>query len=354
MGDEQENGKGFTIEDFIARSGASVASLETYARQMRQLETWGGKPLARMSKRDLTDLKAKLRKMPSGPQYARLLRMFYKASGQRELFELCSLKQRLKKISPDDILTLPEIQRMIDADASLRDKAMLATLWETGVRIHELMAVPLSDVKMLDGPENGGHKVYRIWFGKVKVSGEEHSGFVIEAAPVLAAWLKAHPNRIPQAPLFPAWDGGFLSRHGGNRVVKEAARKAGVAKRVYPHLFRHSRATHLLRLGMPEAQVKKLLGWKPGSQMLARYAHLVDTDAYRELLKSQGYDVPKAMDLGKLTFEDDALKAVVPMNAPPPTGIPASLEDELRRLATLPEVRRFMDLLKTMPGPRKS
>lgn len=331
----------FTVDDFILRSAASPASLETYARQMKQLEGWMGKALGKASKRDLTELKAKLRKMDSGPQYARLLRMFYKKSGQRELFDLCALKQRLKKISPDDILTLPEIQRMIDADASLRDKAMLATLWETGVRIHELMAVRLSDVRVLDGPENGGHKVFRIWFGKVKVSGEEHSGFVIESAPVMAAWLKAHPSKRPDAPLFPSWNGGPLSRHGGNRIVKEAARKASVTKRVYPHLFRHSRATHLLRLGVREGQVKKLMGWKPGSLMLSRYSHLVDTDAYRELLERQGYEVPRSLDLGKLTFEEDALKAVVPMNAPPAAP---TIRDEIDKLPPT-QLRQLVQIL---------
>jgi integrase len=211
------------------------------------------------------------------------------------------------------------------------------------------MAVRLSDVRVLDGPENGGRKVYRIWFGKVKVSGEEHSGFVIEGAPVLSAWIKAHPSRRPDAPLFPAWNGNFLTRNGASRVVKEAAQRAGVTKRVYPHLFRHSRATHLLRLGMREGQVKKLLGWKPGSMMLARYSHLVDTDAYRDLLERQGYEVPKALDLGKLTFEEDALKAVVPMNAPPAAP---TIQDEIDKLspAQIRQLAQILDHLAAAKG----
>jgi hypothetical protein len=100
---------------------------------------------------------------------------------------------------------------------------------------------------------------------------------------------------------------------------------------------------------MREGQVKKLLGWKPGSMMLARYSHLVDTDAYRDLLERQGYEVPKALDLGKLTFEEDALKAVVPMNAPPAAP---TIQDEIDKLspAQIRQLAQILDHLAAAKG----
>jgi hypothetical protein len=231
-----------------------------------------------------------------------------------------------------------EVQQLIDAAHSARDKALIALLWETGVRIHELLAVDLQHVQVRDSPENGGRKIYVVWFGKAKVRGEEHQGFVIETAPVLTAWLKSHPSPHGDSPLFVRWDGGRLADDGARAVLEKAVHRAGLTKRIHPHLFRHSRATHLLRLGVPQLQVQRLLGWK-GPQMLQRYAHLADSDSYLAVLKAEGLAAPAEMDLGKLAFADQDLQPIVPLNAPP--GVRPSPQ-----LAFTPaDVERFSDLV---------
>ncbi len=340
---------GFSIEDFAARSGASTSSIERYAYQLHQMEKWVEMPLADASQRDLIELKKKLRAMASGKQYAALLRMFYKVAANaapdrdtkerfRDLRDLLVLKQRVKRLSPQDILTVSEVQQLIDAAHSARDKALIALLWETGVRIHELLAVDLQHVQVRDSPENGGRKIYVVWFGKAKVRGEEHQGFVIETAPVLTAWLKSHPSPHGDSPLFVRWDGGRLADDGARAVLEKAVHRAGLTKRIHPHLFRHSRATHLLRLGVPQLQVQRLLGWK-GPQMLQRYAHLADSDSYLAVLKAEGLAAPAEMDLGKLAFADQDLQPIVPLNAPP--GVRPSPQ-----LAFTPaDVERFSDLV---------
>lgn len=307
----------YTIEDFLARSGAGPSSLDTYGRQLRQAQAWMDKPLGELSVRDVERLKAKLRTIRSGPQYAVLLRMFYKAAKREDLREILVLKQRLKRLKPADILSLKEVQAMIDSSGSARDKALLACLWECGVRVHELLALNLGNVRVQDSPENGGRKIYVLWFGKTKITGEEHEGYVIEAAKVLQAWLNSHPRPQPDSPLFPTYAGDRLGVDGALHVVQKAGRKAGIQKRVYNHLFRHSRATFLLASGkMSEAQVKVLLGWSPGSTMLSRYSHLVSRDAKKALFASLGME-PERIEIERLSFEDDRLKPVVPMIAPP-------------------------------------
>ena len=332
------SGDGFTVEDFVARSAASKVSIEKYAYCLRQLEGWLAKPLALATERDLGVLKHKLRGMAAGKHYANLLRMFYKAAGREDLRAICMLKQRLKRLAPDDLLTVADVQRVIDAAPTLRDRALLAVLWETGARIHEALALTLGDVR---SKADNGRSIFVLWFRKTKIAGEEHTGYVMESSPLLAAWVKAHPRPRPDAPLFPNASGQPLDRHGGFRIVQRAARRAGIGKRVYPHLFRHSRATHLLRLGISEGQVKQLLGWTPASGMLSRYAHLVDRDVYVGLMKAQGYETVESVDLGKLAFDEDALKPVVPMNAPVARALPGGeLEDLLRD----PKVLRFLKL----------
>lgn len=341
----------FRIADFLARSGASAASLETYERQLTQAEGWLGKPLGRATERDITDLKKQLRAKASGKQYTTLLRMFYKAAKREDLRELLVLKQRLKRLSPNDILTPGEVQAMVEAASSVRDRAFIACLWDLGVRVHELLAVDLADIRETDSPENGGRKLYVVWFRKAKVSGEEHAGYIIESAPALASWLKAHPDKRPDAPLFPAWGGTRTTRSGALHIVKRAAVRAGIVKRVTNHLFRHSRATHLLRSGLREIEVKRLLGWAPASQMLARYAHLATVDDYAAALRAQGLQAPERVDIGKLVLSEDRLAPVVPMN-PGPARAPVSAS-ELETLLADPKVARFLELLQQAKGPSR-
>jgi len=124
------------------------------------------------------------------------------------------LQQRLRRLSPDEILTLPEVNKLIAAANSLRDRAILALLWETGARVHEACALRLVDVKEFASKENGGRRFLTVFFPKVKVAGEEHSSLLIESVDPVNAWLRAPPDPRPDAPLFvSAAKGGFLSRN---------------------------------------------------------------------------------------------------------------------------------------------
>src|SRR3989441_2356948 len=235
----------YTTADYLVASGASASARGTYERQMKQLEGWLGKRLGDATAHDIERLKSRLRDMKSGPQYARLGRMFYKAADREDLRKLLVMKQRMNRLKPSDILSPKEVHTMIDACTSNRDRALIACLWDTGVRIHELLAVNLGDIREQDSPSNGGRKVFVIWFGKAKVAGEEHEGYVIGSAPALESWVKAHPDKRSTAPLFPSWSGGRLTESGAAGIVERAAKRAGIPKRRYHHLFRDPRAANL-------------------------------------------------------------------------------------------------------------
>ena len=104
-------------------------------------------------------------------------------------------------------------------------------------------------------------------------------------------------------------------------MVGETAKRAGITKHVHPHLFRHSRATALLRMKVPEADVKKLLGWSPGSQQLTRYSHLTSRDALHSLLTANGISVPREDQVGRVQVDEEKLVSVIPVPAStvPPT-----------------------------------
>ncbi len=311
-----DRARGFTIEDFVARSQASPKSRDTYRHHLERLQKRIGKPLYEATESDIAALREQLEGMRSGSFFAALLRMFYARAGRKGLNELLKVKKQRQRLNPNDILTLKDVQAMVDAGLSLRNKAIIACLWESGVRVSELLALDLEDIREGESPENNDRKIYILWFKKSKTMGMEHEGYIIEAAPVLSAWIKSHPYGRLGSPLFCTYHGRRLSVQSVLHMVHGTARRAGIHKRVYSHLFRHSRATFLLANGCTEAQVKALLGWDPGSTMLSRYSHLASKDAYRGLLKSMGMK-PEKIDIERLNVEGDRLKPVVPMVKPP-------------------------------------
>ena len=72
-------------------------------------------------------------------------------------------------------------------------------------------------------------------------------------------------------------------------TIRKMALKAGIRKRVFPHLFRHSRATFLASR-MTEAQMKEYFGWTQSSDMAATYVHLSGRDVDDTLLKINHID----------------------------------------------------------------
>ncbi len=336
------------IDSFLAQNGAGDSSLTLYRRELRLLEKRLGMPLGDATVRAIERLKLELRKQVSGPQRVKILRMFYRAAGRDELVRILKLKQRVRRLSPNDILTLPEVSAILGAATSLRNRALIAVLWETGARAHEVCALGLQDVQEIVSKENGGRKMYTVFFRKTKVAGEEHSSLLIESVGHVRLWLDSIGTQDPEAPLFPSMTGARMTRGTVLKIVKAAARRAGITKRVYSHLFRHSRATHLLRIGVSELNVCKLLGWVPGTPMLRRYSHLVDKDAYRDLLRAHGLEGQETVDVGKLVADGD-LRPVVPI-----VRRPAPAQDQGGDVARLQrevaDLRRIMEKIAGDPS----
>ncbi|MGC8567488.1 MAG: hypothetical protein ACP5M8_07580, partial [Caldisphaera sp.] len=72
-----------------------------------------------------------------------------------------------------------------------------------------------------------------------------------------------------------------------SKMLKEVAVKAGIQKRIYPHLFRHSRASYYANK-LTEQQLKAFFGWTGGSQMAATYVHLSGRDIDNAVLQANG------------------------------------------------------------------
>jgi integrase/recombinase XerD len=159
-----------------------------------------------------------------------------------------------------EVLSLAEVEALLAApDPSnlplgLRDAAMLQLMYATGLRVSELVALPLAAVHL-----KAGYLRVRGKGGKERVVplGER-------AALLVDAWLVAgRPLADPQGRakvLFPARSGRPMSRQNFWKRIVAWARVAGIRKTVSPHRLRHSFATHLLEGGADLRVVQVLLG----------------------------------------------------------------------------------------------
>lgn len=329
-----------SIEEFILLSEAGATSRAEYRAVLQRLERRLGTPLLEARRKDLLALRKYLRDNDYSAQYGRVGAMFYRACNRPELAKIINMKVRQKRILPDEILTLPQINDMISHAPSHRDIALIVVLWNCGQRISATCGLQLRNVEKITRKDGVIH--LRVFFEKVKVDGQQHYGYVTEGVAHVLAWLRVHPDMRPDAPFFIGAHGGALTRSGGEDVVSRIAARAGLKNRVYPHLFRHSRTTHFLRLGVPEAQVRKLLGWAANSNIIARYSHLVDRDAYLALLKAQGLEPPEKEELVELIKPEGLLQPIVPL-VPAPGKTPELKAAEV--VGDVEHLRQEVDLL---------
>lgn len=139
-----------------------------------------------------------------------------------------------------------------DDFSEVRDRALLELLYSTGCRVSEIAGLRLSDVDLSKG--------------SAKVTGKGRKERVVffsdPARRALAAWLPFREakagNKIPW--LFVNARGGRLSTRGIAWLLDRRSALLGMGKRVSPHAFRHSFATHLVGRGADVRVVQELLG----------------------------------------------------------------------------------------------
>lgn len=168
------------------------------------------------------------------------------------------LAPRREKNLPETLhaLTVAELLESIETKEPLgkRDRAMLELFYSAGLRLSELCQARL---EMIDFEESflrvkgkgGKTRVTRIGSKAM----ESLMDFINNARP---AFVKPRTS----SHIFLSIRGGLLSSDRVRQIVKERAKRAGISQNVYPHLLRHSFATHLLEGGADLRVIQELLG----------------------------------------------------------------------------------------------
>ncbi|MFA7654316.1 MAG: site-specific tyrosine recombinase/integron integrase [Candidatus Magasanikbacteria bacterium] len=204
--------------------------------------------------------------------YSALLFYFEKILQRR--FFLHLPRARKEKHLPV-VLSKEEVQRMLNLTTNPKHKCILSMLYGTGARVSELTHIKMIDIDL-------DRMLLRIYQGKGKKDRQT-------LIPKLLFVTLKNQSRLKQAGdyLFTNGRGGRLTEASIQKIVAQAALRAGVSKTVSPHTMRHSFATHLLENGTDIRYIQELLG----------HAKLQTTQIYTHVATSSFDNIMSPLDV---------------------------------------------------------
>lgn len=187
-----------------------------------------------------------------------------------------------KILSETEVVLLLDTAHQWSDPQGIRLAALLEMLYATGLRVSELISLPLLSLMTL---ENG----IQVILVKGKGRKERVLPLPQTISTIIENYLKARPHFLKSKTssyLFPSTSKtGYLTRQRLGQLLKELAVKAGIdSKKISPHVIRHAFATHLLNHGADLVSVQKLLGHEDISTTEI-YTH-VATDRLENLVKT--------------------------------------------------------------------
>ncbi|WP_278954302.1 site-specific tyrosine recombinase XerD [Lactobacillus apis] len=158
-------------------------------------------------------------------------------------------------------LSVDEVTKLLDQPdvtkkLGIRDRALLETLYATGIRVSELINLKFSDL----------HEELKL----LKVLGKGSKERLIPISDVAISWIKSYQEKVRDPLLLKSGKytdtiflnnrGGALTRQAVWQIIKRYCQMAGIRKNVTPHTLRHTFATHLLENGADLRVVQEILG----------------------------------------------------------------------------------------------
>jgi integrase/recombinase XerD len=266
--------RAFFLEGFrdhlSLEAGASVNTVGSYLRDIRHLVDFADarqleRP-GRLTARMLREFVFALKDLGLGPatirRHVSAVRTYFRFAVADGLVtsdpsDRLEAPRRGRKLP--DTLSVEQVARVLEAPPvedplAWRDRALLELAYGAGLRVSELCGLTLGDLWLDD-------QVVRVLGKGSKERIVPIGRTVIGAAAVYLRQLRPLLDRGESGNrLLLNARGRPLSRVGAWGIVKKAAARAGVTKRVTPHTFRHSFATHLLEGGADLRAVQEMLG----------------------------------------------------------------------------------------------
>ncbi len=193
--------------------------------------------------------------------YLNALKFFYEEILHRRLTINIRFSKTSRKLP--EFLTQEEIVRLLKVITNPKHKLLIGFLYSTGMRISELLNLKVQD---LDPKNKYG------WIRNGK-GGKDRPFIIAERlCEDLISWISQN-NLMPENYVFFSYGQKQYDDSSVREILKKAARNAMITKRIYPHMLRHSFATHLLENGYAVTDVQPLLGHSRLETTLV-YTHL--------------------------------------------------------------------------------
>ncbi|MHC1604966.1 MAG: site-specific tyrosine recombinase/integron integrase [Candidatus Methanofastidiosia archaeon] len=265
--------KSFEIE--LNLRGYSPITVKNYKNTLKNIHKFTNKPLKSLKPEDIKSFlfylqKEKNNNLKSIHRHLNAIKTFYRIN------ELDNAKNvRLPKVSKDlpVFLNIGEVQRLIVAAGTIRDRALVQTLYASGLRVSELVSL---DRDSLEGTR------INVRQGK---GGKDRITYIdSDTLHLLSMYLKQRNDK--EKALFINKYEKRISVRSVERIIKKMAKKANIDKKVTPHTLRHSFATHLLQNKANIVVIKDLLGH---SNLSTTQIYTNLTNEYREEIYKKSY-----------------------------------------------------------------
>lgn len=273
------------IDNLWLENGLSQNTLTAYRSDLCGLSQWLASRHLRLNDATAVELQAYLatRKTRSAARLLSSLRRFYRFLLRERLVN----EDPSARIAPPKLgrplpktLTESDVESLLGAADTttalgIRDRAMLETLYATGLRVSELVSLQL-------GQFNSRR-------GLVQITGKGNKERLVPLGEEALAWLQTYLHQAradllqqqrSQA-VFVTRRGTAMSRHAFWHLIKRYAGRAGINKPLSPHVLRHAFATHLLNHG---ADLRTL-------QMLLGHSDLSTTQIYTHVARARLQDI---------------------------------------------------------------
>lgn len=248
------------FENQMFADGLGIARIAKYLTELKGLYKLSSWSIQRITMKQITVLLALIErsdwKQWTKHDFKLALRKYLVFCQHEEIAELIKLPKVNTGKLPEELITPEHIEELLETACSTHDRAFIFCLWESGARIGELLSLQrkhiqfdhLGAVLIMDG-KTGMRRVR-----------------LMEAASILDEWILENSFK-QEDPIFPNTYRAYVKR------LKTLSERAGILQRIYPHLFRHSRATFLAGY-LTEAQLCAYFGWTISSCMPRIYVHL--------------------------------------------------------------------------------
>ena len=249
----------------IVERGDSKATIDNYSIDLDQFISFEeNKDISLLKREDISDfinyLSSKGLKTSSIIRRSTVIRLFYIYLNKEKLIDVPLTGLYLPKNEKHlpSVLSTDEVDALLDCfdltkEVEIRDKAMLETMYASGLRVSELLSLELGNINFIQG--------------YIKTKGKGSKERIIPIGEFALEYLSLYIDKVRRCNVgyktkyvFLNKEGKPISRQYFWRKVKEYALRANIYTEISPHTLRHSFATHLLENGANLREVQEMLG----------------------------------------------------------------------------------------------